>query len=109
MVRHKKFQDYHLDTLKNQEAARVYLEIALEEFENDGDLNMFYRAIKDVADAQGGMTQLAKKTNLNRQHLYKITSGTRSPRLDTISHLVHGLGFQLALKPISGGDSTKKV
>lgn len=105
----RKFQDYHLETLKDKEAARVYLEVALEEFEADGDLHMFYQAIKDVAQAQGGMTQLAKKTNLNRQHLYKITSGTRSPRLDTISHLVHGLGFQFALKPISGEDIPKKV
>jgi len=42
------------------EAARVYLEIAREEYEKDGDSQMFLRALKDVADAQVEITKHTK-------------------------------------------------
>ncbi|MDF5715812.1 MAG: hypothetical protein PUP93_18485 [Rhizonema sp. NSF051] len=46
------------------------MEVALEEYELDGDLSFFLEALHNVAEAQGGLTQLASKTGLNRQNLY---------------------------------------
>ncbi|MGB0935140.1 MAG: addiction module antidote protein [Alphaproteobacteria bacterium] len=93
----KSFETYHIEKLKNPEQARLYLEVALEEYEQDGDTIEFLRALKQVTDAQGGMTKLSKKTNLSRQNLYKIMSGDRRPRLETITRLLKGLGFRLSL------------
>lgn len=70
-----KFREYHLEKLQDKEEARLYLEVALEEYESDGDTQAFFQALKDVTDAQGGMTHLVQKTHLSRQNLYRVMSG----------------------------------
>ncbi len=99
------FDNYHIQKLKNEEYARTYLEVALEEYEVDGDSQSFFKALKDVAKAQGGLSHIAKKANLNRQNLYKALSGDKKPRLETISHFMHGLGYKFALQPIKDSHS----
>ena len=102
------FDAYHIQKLKNEEYARAYLEVALEEYETDGDSQSFFKALKDVARAQGGLAHVADKTNLSRQNLYKALSGTRKPRLETISHFMHGLGYKFSLQPIHKNQSASE-
>lgn len=102
------FDTYHIQKLKNKEYARAYLEVALEEYEADGNSQAFFNALKDVSKAQGGLGKVAEKANLNRQNLYKTLSGNRKPRLETISHLMHGLGYKFSLQPIHNNDSAAK-
>jgi len=99
------FDTYHIEKLKNEGYAKAYLEVALEEYEADGDSQAFFNALKDVAKAQGGLGHVAEKANLNRQNLYKALSGNRKPRLETISHLMHGLGYKFSLQPIHNNHS----
>lgn len=98
---HKNFRQYHLEKLKDREEARVFLEVALEDYEAEGDPQLFLRALKDVTEAQGGLSALAEKSKLNRQNLYKVMAGKSRPRLETVSQIIHSLGFRLALKPLS--------
>ena len=71
MRRYRDFKEDLLQELKDPEHARLYLKIALEEFEKDQDEKLFLTALRDVAEAQGGLTKLSGKANLNRQNLYK--------------------------------------
>ena len=50
------FREDLLKRLKNPKEAQGYLEAALA----DGDSGLFLEALKDVAEAQGGMTDIAK-------------------------------------------------
>lgn len=71
---------YHenlIASLRDPEEATTYLKLALEEYEVDGDTSPFLLALRNVAEASDGMTELAKKTNLNRQNLYRVLSGGR--------------------------------
>lgn len=92
------FRDYHMDWLKKFENANEYLEVVLEEYEKDGDTESFLLALRDIAEAQGGISELAKRTNLNRQNLYRTLSSTGNPKLNTILAIIHGLGFKLSVK-----------
>lgn len=94
------FRESLLEDLKDPKYARVYLAVALEEYEKDKDSKAFLACLKDVADAQGGMTYLSQKTDLNREHLYRIFSSKGNPRLDTIETILYGLGFRLDVKPL---------
>ncbi len=94
---------YHnnlIEALKNSQKAEAYLKVALEEYEEDKDPEAFLLALRNVAEAQGGMTKLAKKTQLNRQNLYKTLSGRGNPTLDTLDTILHGLGFRLSIETI---------
>ena len=84
---------------KNPEDASLYLTEALSDLEIDGDVESFLKALKDVTEAQGGIGELAKKTNLNRQNLYKVLSAKRQPKIGTLGVILDGLGFQLNVIP----------
>lgn len=66
------FKDLHLEELKDPEEARAYLEVAREEYEKDGDREALLLALQDVAEAQGGIGNLAKRTSINPEDLYDV-------------------------------------
>ncbi len=92
-----KFREYHLKKLTNSKEAQIYLEVALEEFEKDRDKETFLKALRDVAEARGGLSFLAERTRLNRQNLYKALSSSGNPKLETIGMILRGLGFRLSV------------
>jgi len=96
----RNFRDYVKDKLKDPEEAISYLNTALEEYEKDRDTEAFLLALRTVTEARGGVSELARKTNLNRQHLYKTLSNKGNPRLNTLETVLHGLGFRLSIVPL---------
>src|ERR1022692_2813772 len=93
------FSEYSNEVLKDQDNACIYLKEALSDFETDGNVHCFLGALKDVTAAQGGIGELAKRTNLNRQNLYKLLSAKRQPKVETLGTILNGLGFQLSVVP----------
>jgi probable addiction module antidote protein len=91
------FREYVKEKLKDPEEAVTYLNTALEEYEKDQDSEAFLLALRTVAEARGGLAELAKKTNLNRQHLYRTLSGKGNPRLNTLETVLQALGFRLSI------------
>jgi probable addiction module antidote protein len=71
-----------------------YLSAALQE----GD-DVFLVALKDVVDARGGVSTLAKNTGLHRVSLHRLLSGKGNPRLQNLSKILAALNIQLALAP----------
>ena len=94
---YRKLDEYLKTTLADPERARGYLQLALEEFQEDGDMEAFLTALRSVAQAQGGIAQLTDQTGINRQHLYKALSNKGNPKLDTLTRILQGLGFRLRL------------
>jgi probable addiction module antidote protein len=97
------YHDLLIEKLKDPEEARVYLEVAIEAFEADGDKEHFLVALRNVTEAQGGIGALARRTEMNREHLYRVLSKKGNPRLDKIGAILHGLGFRLAIEPLQPG------
>lgn len=104
MRKHRDFKDYHLDKLRDPEEAQVYLDIALEEYAQDGDSKSFLQALRDVAEVHGGITQLSGRTGLNRQNLYRMLSAEGNPQLKTLGVVLRELGFRLSVEPIRAGE-----
>lgn len=77
--------------------ARLYVEAALE----DGDPRVFLMALKDVADAYGGVAKLAKTTGLNRENLYRMLSRRGNPELASLSRVLQALGLRLTVEPVA--------
>lgn len=88
------------EQLLNPEMAKTYLDVALEDYEQDGDLAFFLEALRNVVEAREGMSRLAEKTGLNRQNLYRVLSQEGNPELRTISLILHNLGYRLSVQPI---------
>jgi probable addiction module antidote protein len=67
-----------------------YLAVTFE----DGEPSEIAHALGVIARARG-MTDLASKTGLTRQSLYKALSGDGNPELATITKVGDALGFRL--------------
>lgn len=88
------FKEYLLERLKDKEFSAEYLNEAL----NDEDPSVFLLALKDVIEAQGGIGNFAKKSDLNRENLYKILSEKGNPFLASIIKLLDAAGFNLGVR-----------
>lgn len=96
----RNYEDMLKERLANPEYARVFLNVALEEYENDRDIQAFLMALKDVAEAQQRLAKLAKPSRLPRQNLYKLLSREKTPRLETMATILHTLGFRLSIEAL---------
>ena len=92
------YEEWLIKSLTSKKEAATYLQVALEEYQNDNDLESFLLALRYVAEAQGGLGKLSKKTHLNRESLYKTLSSKGNPKLQTIGILLKGLGFEFTIK-----------
>jgi probable addiction module antidote protein len=99
MARSKKYEDFLLEHLKDHDEAVAYLNAALEEsLKGDEESKyVFLIALRNVAEAQGGIGALAKKAHVGRESLYKTLSGVGNPRWNTLVSLVIALGLNLRL------------
>lgn len=94
------YEEWLIHSLKNKKEAAAYLQVALEEYQKDGDFEAFLLALRHVAEAQGGIGLLSKKTHLNRESLYKTLSSKGNPKLQTIGILLKGMGFEFFIKAL---------
>lgn len=95
----RNYRDFVIETMKDTNEAAEYLSSSLEEYFDDGNLEAFLTAVRSVAEAQGGISGLAKKTELNRQTLYRTLSTDGNPRIKTLLSILSSLGFRLAIEP----------
>ena len=77
----------HLET---EDDMAAYLEAALEE----GDPALVATALGDIARAKG-MSEIARKTGLGRESLYKALSPEGNPEFATVLKVVRALGLRL--------------
>lgn len=97
----KNTKDYHEDliqSLQDSTECAAYLQVAIEEYQQDGNAKPLLLALRNIAEAKGGMANLAKKTHLNRQSLYKTLSLSGNPTIDTFGIILNGLGFHLSIE-----------
>ena len=89
------YKDGLLKELKDPEYAAVYLAQALE----SGDQAVFLLALRDVVDAGGGVSVVARQAHIQRESLYKALSSRGNPRLTTLQGILKALGFRINVSP----------
>lgn len=92
-VPHKPHQ---VEWLKDPRNAAAYIEAAFEE----NDVEGLMQAMRNVAEAQGGVAQVAEKTGLSRETLYRTLSRQGNPQVKNFSAILAATGLRLAVKPI---------
>ncbi len=78
--------------------AKEYLAVALEEYEEDGNIEAFLLAVRDVANAQGSLSKLAADVQLDHQSLQETLSENGHLPFSTIGAILHGLGFKFSIE-----------
>ena len=94
------YQEDLVNALKDPHEAAAYLNAAIEE----GDRAVFLLALRNVAEAQGGMAALARKAHMNRESLYRMLSSKGNPEIRSILTLLNSMRLRLIVEPKKSGE-----
>ncbi len=98
-IRYQTLDEYVAERFREHpEEIDGFLQTVLEEYEKDPDEGALLMALRQVAKANGGMTELAKKTKLSRESLYKTLSPSGNPRLKNLQCILAAFGYSLTFK-----------
>jgi len=90
------YEPWLIERLKNPLEAAAYLEAVLE----DGDQAAIMLALRQVAQARGGVEKIARKAKLTREATYKMLSKSGNPELRSLSAVLKATGLRIAVKPL---------
>ncbi|EMW3850407.1 DNA-binding protein [Salmonella enterica] len=76
--------------------AEIYLQTALEDIYEPGGVGAFLIALRQVVEARGGVGEIAQKSGLARQNIYRALSENGNPTLTTITEITRAAGVRLA-------------
>ena len=90
-----KFEDVFCEIVNNKEQLRDFLNIAFEDYLEDGDFNAFYRSLELVIKSRDTMQNFAEKVELSKMGLYNVIKGKKEPKITTLAKILKELGFSL--------------
>ena len=88
----------HVGFLKDPKHSKIAMDVAVEEFEKDNDVEALLNTVRLVAKAQGGLAKLARKASISRQALHEAFSSKGNPRLRTFRSIIGSLGFRISVE-----------
>jgi probable addiction module antidote protein len=91
-----RYEDWLIEQLKSPAEAAAYLETVIEE----GNQAAIMLALRQVAQAQGGVAEIARKAKLTREATYKMLSKSGNPELRSLTAVLQATGLRIAVKPI---------
>jgi probable addiction module antidote protein len=99
------YRESLLGSLRNPDQAAHYLNACLE----DEDGRVFLLALRDVADAHGGIRALSRDTQLNRESLYRMLSKSGNPSLDSLTAVLNACRLRLAVRSTAPGRGKRRI
>lgn len=99
----KSYRAELLKQLKDPKEAAEYLNACMSDSEE-----VFLLALRDVVEASGGMANLARKTSLNRENLYRSLSKKGNPKLSSLASILEAVGINLYFAPTKKQKSSLK-
>ena len=90
------YEPWLIERLSDPAEAAAYLEAVLEE----GDQAAVMLALRQLAQAQGGIAKVARKAKLTREATYKMLSKSGNPELRSLNALLKATGLRIAVRPI---------
>ena len=76
-----------------------YLRSALEELDDPEYRAVGLLALRDVAEAYGGLATVAREAGITREALYRALSAKGNPTLKTLLAVLHAVGMRLSVAP----------
>jgi probable addiction module antidote protein len=90
------YEPWLIEQLKDPAEAAAYLEAVIE----DGDQAALMLALRQVAQAQGGIAEIARRAKLTREATYKMLSKSGNPELRSLNAVLRATGLRIAVRPI---------
>lgn len=97
------------DLAANRAEAIDYFDVSLQEYQADGDLMFFLKGLRNIIEVLGGVSEIAKQTNIEPEALREILSSDDAPGIDTLNAIINALGCRLSVEPIEAVNPSLEV
>ncbi len=97
------------DLAANRAEAIDYLDLSLQEYQIDGDTSFFLKGIRNIIEALGGATEIAKQTATDPEVLFEVLSSDDVPHIGTLNIIANALGCRLSIEPIAAVSPSLEV
>ena len=94
------WRDYLIEVLADRDEAIGYLQAILDDYYIYRSLAVVLRALETVVEAQGGVSELAKRADMEPQAFSEMLSNKEPPLIDALGTVLKALGCQLSIKPL---------
>ena len=94
------WREYLIEVLADREEAIGHLEAILEDYYIFGKPAVVRDALQMVIEAQGGVSELAKQSDMDPEVLSKVLCNDDIPLIDALGTVLNALGYQLSIKPL---------
>lgn len=84
---------------RDTDYAAEYLRQAMADMNDAEGRGAALLALRRLAEAHGGMAEVAKEAGIQRESLYRALSPTGNPTLKTLLAVLKTLGMRLAVEP----------
>jgi DNA-binding phage protein len=85
------YEDLLIESLRDREYAKAYLQMALDEYQENGNVDVLMLSLRDVAKAQGSLEELAKSIKIKQ----------KNPQLKKLGTILKNMGFHRSAAPIA--------
>ena len=99
------WHEFLIEKLTNQEEALGYFQASLEEYLIDGDIPFFLKGVRNVVEAQGGITKIAKQAGITPKVFSEFLCSEDTLVLGTLSTILKGFGWKLSIEPLTETDT----
>ena len=96
---------YRMRRLSDPATAAAYINAAA----GEDDPGALLQALRNVAEAHGGMTRVAERAGLNRQQLYRTLSSEGNPELRSFTRILNATGLQFIVTAKSARGARKRA
>ncbi len=86
-----------------------YLQAALEDYQINQDHAVFLLALQTVVKSHGGISELAKQTDINPETLSEMLTSDVLPEIGTLATVLNALGCQISIEPIESAKSAVEI
>ncbi len=101
MRKYRKWREMVIEDFSNDwNAALDYIQLAIEEYQDDGDMAVFLLALHTFVKSQGGISELAKKTDMDSDFLSELMEGEKVLTIDIFVKILSALGCKLTIQTI---------
>lgn len=94
-----------IDQLAEEEDMSGFLTAVMEEYQTHGNAAVLQISLQNIVEAKGGISELAKKTDIDPEVLSEVLTSTEAPRIDTLRTVLNALGCCLSIVPLENVDT----
>ena len=89
-----------VEQLAAEDDVKGFLDAVIEEYQIHRDLATIQLALQYVAEAHGGISELAENIDIEPQVLSAVLDNTKAPNIDTLRIVLSALGCSLSRKSL---------